>query len=37
VIRDVLFEAVTVREGGEFKQMSALEAVLKKMLSKALG
>jgi hypothetical protein len=37
VIRDVLFEAVTVREGGEFKQMSAIEAVLKKMLSKALA
>ncbi len=37
VIHDVLFEAVTVREGGEIKQMSALEAVLKKMLSKALA
>ena len=37
MIRDVLFEAVTVREGGEFKQMSAIEAVLKKMLSKALA
>ncbi len=37
VIHDVLFEAVTVREGGEIRQMSALEAVLKKMLSKALA
>jgi hypothetical protein len=37
VIHDVLFEAVTVREGGEIKRMSALEAVLKKMLSKALA
>jgi hypothetical protein len=37
VIREVLFEAVTVREGGEIKQMSALEAVLKKLLSKALA
>jgi len=37
VIRDVLFEAVTVREGGEIRQMSALEAVFKKMLSKALA
>jgi hypothetical protein len=37
VIRDVLFEAVTVREGGEIRQMSALEAVIKKMLSKALA
>jgi hypothetical protein len=37
VIHDVLFEAVTVREGGEIRQMSAVEAVLKKMLSKALA
>jgi hypothetical protein len=37
VIREVLFEAVTVREGGEIRQMSALEAILKKMLSKALA
>jgi hypothetical protein len=37
VIRDVLFEAVTVREGSEIRQMSALEAVLKKVLSKALA
>ena len=37
VIHDVLFETVTVREGCEIKQMSALEAVLKKMLSKALA
>jgi hypothetical protein len=34
---DVLLEAVTVREGGEIRQMSALEAVLKKILSKALS
>jgi hypothetical protein len=37
VIREVLLEAVTVREGGELRQMSALEAVLKKTLSKALA
>lgn len=37
VIRDVLFEAVTVREGGEIRQMPALKAVLKKLLSKALA
>ena len=37
VIHDVFFEAVTVREGGKIRQMSALEAVLKKMLSKALS
>jgi Family of unknown function (DUF5681) len=37
VIHDLLFEAVTVREGGEIRRMSALEAVLKKMLSKALA
>jgi Family of unknown function (DUF5681) len=37
VIHEVFFEAVTVREGGEIRQMSALEAVLKKMLSKALA
>ena len=37
VIHEVLFEAVTVREGSETRQMSALEAVLKKMLSKALA
>jgi hypothetical protein len=36
VIRELLFEPVTVREGGEVKQMSVLEAVLKKLLSKAL-
>jgi hypothetical protein len=36
VIRELLFEPITVREGGEVKQMSALEAVLKKLLSKAL-
>lgn len=37
VIQDVLFEAVTVREGDRTRQMSALEAVLKKTLSKALA
>ena len=37
VIHDVLFEPVTVRGGGELRQMSALEAVLKKTLSKALA
>jgi len=37
VIHDVLFEAVTVREGEQIKRMSALEAVLKKTLSKALA
>jgi hypothetical protein len=36
VISELLFEPVTVREGGEVKQMAALEAVLKKLLSKAL-
>src|SRR5712671_212811 len=36
VIREVLLEPVTVHVGGETIQMSALEAVLKKMLSKAL-
>ena len=37
MIQDVLFEPVTVREGDRTKQMSALEAVLKKTLSKALA
>jgi uncharacterized protein DUF5681 len=38
VVRDILFEPVQVREGGgEIKQMPALEAVMKKILSKALG
>jgi hypothetical protein len=37
LIHEVLFEPVTVREGGEIRQMPALEAVLKKMLSKALA
>jgi hypothetical protein len=36
VISELLFEPITVREGGEVKQMSVLEAVLKKLLSKAL-
>jgi hypothetical protein len=37
VIREVLFEPVTVREGDKVRQMPALEAVLKKLLSKALN
>jgi hypothetical protein len=37
VIQDVMFEAVTVREGDQIKQMSALEVVIKKTLSKALA
>ena len=37
VIREMLFEAVTVREGDTVRQMPALEAVLKKTLSKALA
>ena len=37
VIREVLLQVVTVREGDTVKQMSALEAVLKKMLAKALA
>jgi hypothetical protein len=37
VIQDVMFEPVTVREGERTRQMSALEAVLKKTMSKALA
>jgi Family of unknown function (DUF5681) len=37
VIRDLLLEPITVKEGGEVKQMSMLEAVLKKTMSKALA
>lgn len=37
VIQEVLFELVTVREGGEVRQMPALEALLKKLLAKGLG
>jgi hypothetical protein len=37
VIEPVLFELTTVREGTETKQMSKLEAVLKKTLSQALA
>lgn len=33
----MLLQVVTVREGDTVKQMSALEAVLKKMLAKALA
>ena len=34
VIREVLLEPVTVREGDTVRQMPALEAVLKKMLAR---
>jgi hypothetical protein len=37
VVRDLLLEPITVKEGGEVKQMSMLEAVLKKTMSKALA
>lgn len=37
VIREVLLEPVSVREGGEVKQLPAIEAVLKMTLSKALA
>jgi Family of unknown function (DUF5681) len=37
VIQEVLFEPVTVREGNQTRQMSALEALLKKLLSNALS
>jgi Family of unknown function (DUF5681) len=37
VIHDVMFEPVTLREGDRTRQISALEAVLKKTLSKALA
>jgi hypothetical protein len=37
VIRELLFEPVTVREGGVVKEIPALEAVIKKTLSQALG
>jgi hypothetical protein len=37
VIRDIFFEPIAVKEGGESKQMSKLEAVLKKTMSKALS
>jgi Family of unknown function (DUF5681) len=37
IIQDVLLEPVTVREGQITRQMSALEAVLKKTMSKALS
>jgi Family of unknown function (DUF5681) len=33
VISDILLEPITVKEGGEVKQMSQLEAVLKKTMS----
>jgi hypothetical protein len=36
VIEEVLFEPITVREGGIAKKMSVLEAIVKKMASKAL-
>jgi hypothetical protein len=37
MIRELLFEPVTVREGGVVKEIPALEAVIKKTLSQALG
>jgi hypothetical protein len=37
VIEEILFEPITVREGGEVKQMSVLEAVIKKTAAKALA
>jgi hypothetical protein len=37
VVRDILLEPIAVKEGGEVKQMSKLEAVLKKTMSKALS
>lgn len=37
VIQEVLFEPVTVRDATGTRQMAALEAVLRKLLSKALG
>jgi hypothetical protein len=37
VVQDVLLEQITVREGGETKQMSKLEALLKKTMSDALA
>jgi hypothetical protein len=36
VIREILSELVTVREGEDVKQITVLEAVFKKLLSKAL-
>jgi hypothetical protein len=36
LMRELLFEPVTVNEGGEVKQMPALEVVLKKLLAQAL-
>jgi Family of unknown function (DUF5681) len=37
VISEILLEPITVKEGGEVKQMSALKAVLKKTMSQALA
>lgn len=36
VIHDVLFEAVTVREGGEIRQMSALRCRVRSVLKKCV-
>jgi Family of unknown function (DUF5681) len=36
VVRELLFEPVTVNEGGEVKQMPALEVVIKRLLAQAL-
>jgi hypothetical protein len=35
-MRELLFEPVTVNEGGEVKQMPALQVVLKRLLAQAL-
>jgi hypothetical protein len=37
VIKDVLFEVIDVREGGEPKRMSVLHAILKKLTRRALN
>jgi hypothetical protein len=37
VVQDVLLEQITVREGGNTRQMSKLEALLKKTISDALA
>jgi hypothetical protein len=36
LMRELLFEPVTVNEGGEVKQMPALQVVLKRLLAQAL-
>jgi Family of unknown function (DUF5681) len=37
IISEILLEPITVKEGGEIKTMSRLEALLKKMITKALA